>query len=64
MYAMAIAASKKDASSKKKREDDNFSEDSSIYVHGDEYTNANNVNSNRHDVNFDGIEGLSDDENH
>jgi hypothetical protein len=47
-----------------KRKDDKFSEeDSSIYVHGDEYTNAANINSNRHDINFDGIEQISDDDN-
>ena len=62
MYAMAIAAQKGLNSGKKK--DDNFTEDSSIYVHGDEYTNANNVNSNRHDINFDGIDALSDDGDH
>lgn len=46
-----------------KKKDDNFTEDSSVYVHGDEYTNAANVNSNRHDINFDGMEALSDDDN-
>lgn len=45
-----------------KRKDDNFTEDSSVYVNGDEYTNANNINSNRHEINFDGIEALSDED--
>ena len=45
-----------------KKKDDNFTEDSSVYVHGDEYTNAANINSNRHDINFDGMDALSDDE--
>lgn len=46
-----------------KKKDDNYTEDSSVYVHGDEFTNANNINSNRHDINFEGIDQISDDEN-
>lgn len=46
-----------------KKKDDAFTEDSSIYVHGDDNTNAANVNSNRHDIQFDGIEQISDDDN-
>lgn len=48
-------------SSSAKKKQDNFTEDS--YVHGDEYTNAANIISNRHDINFDGVEALSDDDN-
>lgn len=41
----------------KSKKDEAYSdEDSSIYAHGDEFTNANNINSNRHDINFEGIE--------
>lgn len=43
-----------------KKKDDNFTdEDSSIYAHGEEFTNAAGQ-SNRHDLNFDGIEQISD----
>lgn len=45
-----------------KKKDDNFTEDSSIYGHGDENTNAANINSNRHDFEFDGLGNLSQDD--
>ena len=45
-----------------KKKDDNFTEDSSMYAHGDEFTNAANINSNRLDLNLDGIGSISDEE--
>jgi hypothetical protein len=40
---------------------DNYTEDSSIYAHGDEYTNAVNMNSNRHELDLEAMEAISDD---
>ena len=46
----------------KKREDGNYTEDSSVYANAEEATNGAGIASNRHDMNFDQIDQLSDDE--
>ena len=47
----------------KNKKDELYSdEDSSNFAQGEEYTNVNNINSNRHDANFEGIEQISDDD--